>query len=53
MDSISAIQFYILGGFYQVINGVDSEKTNVTVKFIDKDTGAVLNTANSADALNN
>lgn len=53
MDSISAIQFYILGGFYQVINGVDSEKTDVTVKFIDKDTGTVLNTANSSEALNN
>jgi hypothetical protein len=52
MDSVSAIPFYIMGGFYQVFNGVDSEKTNVTVKFIDKDTGAVLNTANSAEAMN-
>lgn len=51
-DSFSAIQFYILGGYYQVLNGVDYDKTNVTVKFIDMDTGEILNTANSAEEMN-
>lgn len=48
-ESFMALGFYIQGGFYRMFNG--DKDPYVTVNFINKDTGDILNTANSADVL--
>lgn len=45
-DSLTAIGFYFYGTFYQCLQGSDNPR--VIVNFIDKDTGKVLNTADSS-----
>ena len=44
-DSISALGFYISGAYFQAFSGVQGDKIDVVVKYIDKDTGEVKDTA--------
>jgi hypothetical protein len=46
-DSISAFIFYTAGGMYNLCNG--NESANITVNFINADTGDVIYTGNSSE----
>lgn len=45
-DNLYVISFYFYGTFYQCLQGSDNPK--VIVNYIDKDTGEILNTADSS-----
>ena len=47
-ESFSTLVFYMYGGMYNIFNGTPVE--NVSVTFINADSGEVISTANSADA---
>ena len=47
-ESLAALGFYVQGLFYQCLQGTDPNDAKVVVNFIDKDTGKVLNTADSS-----
>jgi len=49
LDTLSAISFYISGGYYQVFNCVPDEDIDVEVDFIDSKTDKVLNTGKLSD----
>lgn len=49
LESFMALGFYIQGGFYRMLNG--DKETNVVVNFINKDTGDIINTADSSALL--
>lgn len=51
LNSISALTFYILGGYYQTFAGVASDDINVIVNFIDKDTNETLDTGSYQDMM--
>jgi len=42
-EALYALGFYIQGGLFQQFSGVDAEKMDVTVRFVDDATGEVLN----------
>lgn len=46
-ETFSVLAFYMYGGMYNVFNGTDID--NITVKFINADTGEVISTTNSKD----
>lgn len=46
-ESFSVIAFYMYGGMYNVFNGTSVD--NISVKFINADTGAEISTSNSKD----
>ena len=48
MESFSVLAFYMYGGMYNIFNGTPVD--NVSVTFINADSGVVISTANSADA---
>ncbi len=47
-ESFSTMLFYMYGGMYNIFNGTPVE--NVSVTFVNADSGEVISTANSADA---
>ena len=47
-ESFSTMAFYMYGGMYNVFSG--ENVSNISVTFINADTGQVIETANSADA---
>ncbi|MSA03057.1 hypothetical protein GKG47_14795 [Lactonifactor sp. BIOML-A3] len=47
-EGIYAITFYLMGNIYQALNAVPEEEINTTVNFINKDTGEVIQTGDSA-----
>ena len=46
-ESFSVLGFYMYGGMYNIFNGTAVD--NVSVKFINADTGEVISTTNSKD----
>ena len=46
-ESFSVIGFYMYGGMYAIFSGTEVE--NISVKFINADTGEVINETNSSD----
>ena len=46
-ESFSVIGFYMYGGMYAIFNGTEVE--NISVKFINADTGEVISESNSSD----
>ena len=46
-ESFSVLAFYMYGGMYNIFNGTAVD--NITVKFINSDTGEVITTTNSND----
>lgn len=46
-ETFSALGFYIYGGMYNIFNGTPVD--NISVKFINSDTGAEISTMNSKD----
>lgn len=49
-ESLIAMPLYIFGGMYAIFNGtVDDSSFNIQVDFVNADTGAILQTANSKD----
>lgn len=52
-DSMYALSFYILGGYYQAFAGVDSNDIDVVVNFIDETNNEILNTASYREYLEN
>ena len=47
-ESFSTMAFYMYGGLYGVFSG--ENVSNISVTFINADTGQVIETANSSDA---
>jgi len=47
-ENLIALGFYYQGLFYQCLQGTDPDNAKVIVNFIDKDTGEVLNIADSS-----
>lgn len=45
-DSLGALGFYVLGGFYQAVAG---EEADIIVNFIDKDSGELIESGSSAN----
>lgn len=48
-DTITAIGFYAIGEYYQLVNLVPDDEIDVQVDFIDKDTDEVLNSGTLGD----
>lgn len=46
-ESFSVMGFYLYGGLYAIYNGVEVD--NISVKFVNADTGNVISEANSSD----
>ena len=46
-EAFSVMGFYIYGGLYAIYNGVEVD--NISVKFVNADTGKVISESNSAD----
>lgn len=46
-ESFSVIAFYMYGGMYNIFNGTPVD--NISVKFVNADTGAEISTSNSKD----
>lgn len=46
-ESFSVIAFYMYGGIYNVLNG--EEIDNISVTFINADSGEVISVSNSSD----
>lgn len=53
MDSFYVIQLYLLGGYYQLFNGVPNDQIDVIVNIIDDSTGEVFNTGSYQQAMAN
>ena len=53
MDAICALGFYLTGAYYQAFAGVDSDKIDVLVSFIDNETKQVLETGSYQEYLEN
>lgn len=51
MTTLNAILFYTSGSYYQTINGVAEEDVEITVQFIDNETGEVYDTETYSDYL--
>jgi len=47
-ESLAALSFIFQGLFYQCLQGTDPDDARVIVNFVDKDTGKILNTADSS-----
>lgn len=48
LESFVAIAFYMEGNIYQALNAVPEDEINTTVNFVDKDSGEVINSADSS-----
>lgn len=48
IESFIAIAFYMEGNIYQALNAVPEDEINTTVNFVDKDSGEVINSADSS-----
>ncbi len=46
-EFLSTLMFYLYGGMYNVFNGTDMD--NVSVSFVNADTGEVISSANSSE----
>lgn len=52
-DGFVALGLAMTGMFYQLFDGVDAEKLNVTIETVDQSTGEVFGTVNYPEALEN
>ena len=52
-DSLYVMSFYMLGGYYQIFDGVPEDQVNVIVNFIDDSTGEIIETGSYQDAMKN
>ena len=52
-DSFYVLSFYILGAYYQMFAGVDAEKIDVIVNFINNETQEVFESASYREYINN
>lgn len=53
LDSFYIIQLYLLGGYYQLFNGVPNDQIDVIVNVIDDSSGEVFNTGTYQQAMAN
>ncbi len=53
LDNMYALGFYIVGAYYQAFAGIDSDKIDVQVNFIDNQTKEVLDTASYKEYMEN
>lgn len=53
LDSFYIIQLYLLGGYYQLFNGVPNDQIDVIVNVIDDSSGEVFNTGSYQQAMAN
>jgi len=52
-DSLYVMSFYMLGGYYQIFDGVPEDQVNVIVNYIDDSTGEIIETGSYQDAMEN
>lgn len=52
-DSMNAMSFYVSGTYYQSLSGVDFDKLDVLINFIDDVTGEILETASYREFMDN
>ena len=52
-DSLYAMGLYMLGGYYQILDGVPNDQVDVIVNFIDDATGEVIESGSYQEALAN
>ena len=53
LDNMYVLGFYITGAYYQALSGVDIEKIDIQVDFIDNQTKEVIDTASYKDYVEN
>lgn len=53
LDSLYVMSFYMLGGYYQIFDGVPEDQVNVIVNYIDDSTGEIIETGSYQDAMEN
>ena len=52
-DSLYVMSFYMLGGYFQIFDGVPEDQVNVIVNYIDDSTGEIIETGSYQDAMEN
>lgn len=53
MDSLYALGFYVTGAYYQALAGIDNDKIDVVVSFMDNETKEVIDTASYKEYMEN